>query len=196
MENQRRQLKMTSISLIIVIVASQLPAAAQGTNDLTLARILAQHNTRQAAVSRIAASGGKELPLLLTWAATPPPDIDRSQLFVGIADAFGQLKAKQAIPFLIQNISLTRYLESDMWMKSPGVIEDRLPAAAALIRIGPEGAKALIHAFWQPMSAQDRRAAIFTISQIGGPDARSFLNQVLQETDFERYLAERGLKGR
>jgi HEAT repeat protein len=82
-----------------------------------------------------------------------------------------------------------------MWMKTPAVVEERLPAATALIRIGPEAEKALIRALWGTISSLDRPKAIFAVARIGGPEARSFLYQVITENTFENTLANRGLNG-
>jgi hypothetical protein len=75
------------------------------------------------------------------------------------------------------------------------VIEERLAAAKALIRIGADASRALIHASWEAMSPEDRLAAIFVVSRIQGvPESREFLLSTLAEANMERYWAENGLK--
>ena len=178
---------MTSIAFSCMLGFAQQPS------DLELARSLAKESTRQAVVARITNS---EIPLLLAWTKVPPAQVDESGLYIGLADAFGQLKAKEAIPFLIKNITLQRWLASpNTWMKTPQVIEERMPAVAALIRIGPEAAKTLIDTPGECITAENRLAAIFVVSRIKDvPEARTFLIQALGEANVQRFWAEDGLK--
>jgi hypothetical protein len=37
--------------------------------------------------------------------------VDKHKLYIGLADAFGEMKTREAIPFLIKNISLQRWLD-------------------------------------------------------------------------------------
>jgi hypothetical protein len=119
-------------------------------------------------------------------------------LYVGLADVFGTLKTAEAIPFLIKNISLDRTRAVNTWLKTPEIIEERLPAVGALVKIGPEACKALIRATWKPMLHEDRLAAIFAVSRITSqykiPEAREFLSSVLASATLERYTAEEGLR--
>jgi hypothetical protein len=128
-------------------------------------------------------------------AKKPPAQLNQYQLFVGLADAFGQLKAKEAIPFLIENISLERGLHTvNTSMKTAEVIIGRMPAVAALIQIGPAASQAVIDT-WQKIGREDRIWAIIVVSQIRGvPEARTFLSSVAGEANLERLWAEEGLK--
>ncbi len=182
------------VRVVAVFMTACLLAFAQNASEQGLAHLLADPTTRQDAVSKIVASGTARIPLLLSWAQAPPAHLDVYQLRIGLADAFGGLRAKEAIPFLIQNISLSRTSKVDTWMKTAQVIEDEMPAVGALIRIGPAASRAIVRSFEAPMRQGDRLPAIFVVSQIRDPDARAFLSSELGEANVERYWAEEGLK--
>jgi hypothetical protein len=122
--------------------------------------------------------------------------VEKGALYIGLADVFGQLKTKEAIPFLVKNIGLQRgFSAPNIWMKTPQVVQERLPAVTALIRIGPEASRFLIDTFWTQLQPQDRLAAIFVVSRISGvPEAKEFLSTVLGQANMERHWAEEGLK--
>lgn len=167
------------------------------TADRDLARLLADASTREAAVAKVAASGTGKVSLLLSWGRRPPAHIDRCGLYIGLAEVFGRLRTAEAIPFLIRNISLRRTCSLDLapWLKTPQVIEESLPAASALIRIGPDASRALIRASEQPMLAGDRLAAIFVVSRIKGvPEAGGFLSSALGEANQESLRAREGIE--
>ena len=103
------------------------------------------------------------------------------------------MKTKEAVPFLIKNISLQRWLEMNIWLKTDKVIEERLPAVAALVRIGPDASRAIISEYLT-IEPDDRLAAIFVVARIRDPEARGFLSSVLGRANLERYWAEEGLK--
>jgi HEAT repeat protein len=182
----------------IPILMGSMIASPQGTTDQELAHLLAGEQTRRTAVTMITEARESKVPLLLSWANAPPSDVDKYELYIGLADAFGQLKTREAIPFLIENISLDRTRAVNTWLKAPHVIEERLAAVAALIRIGPDACRALIRASWGPMTPEDRRAAIFAVSSIASkvhiPEARDFLSAALAEANMDRYWAEEGIK--
>jgi hypothetical protein len=179
--------------IIILMIAVCRPLFGQSTTDQDLARGLAS-DARQATVAEVVSSGGAKVGLLLSWTQTPPPHVKRDRLYVGLADVFGQLKTKEAIPFLIKNITLQRWLEANTWLKSAEVIEERLPAVAALVLIGPEASKALIRASWGPMTSEERLATIFAVSRIQDPEARDFLVSALAQANLEGIWAQQGLK--
>src|ERR1700722_2581682 len=87
-----------------------LSVCAQGVRDEDLARMLADPSTRTDALASVAASGQSKEPLLLSWVLSPPVGVDSFELSIGLADAFGQLRTKEAIPFLIKNISIQRWI--------------------------------------------------------------------------------------
>lgn len=171
--------------------------SSQDRGDQELARQLANASTRQSAVAKILASGSAKIVLLLSWTLKPPAQVDKYELYIGLADALGQLRAREAIPFLIDNIGLRRTREVDLapWLKTDQVIEWTFPAVAALIQIGPDASKALIRASRRPMVAEHRIAVIFAVSRIRDvPEARTFLTQALGMANIERYWAEEGLE--
>jgi hypothetical protein len=180
-----------------------LLASAQGGRDQELARLLADIATQQTAVDRIVASGNEKVSLLISWTRTPPVDLDEFHTYIfrsGLAEVFGRLKTKEAIPFLVQNIGLKRWpLVGPVFTKAPEVVYDRMPAVAALIRIGPDALRALTDAPYRPSTLEDRLAVIFVVSRVAAtmPDkdgARQFLTSALRNANLERFWAEECLK--
>ena len=175
-------------------------ASEPDSGDLDLARRLASGDgyVQQATVGQIVKAGAERVPLLLSWARKPPDGVDAYRLNIGLADAFGQMKTEASVPFLIKVIGINRFYPEDInpWIKVPSVIEDAYPAAAALIRIGPAGAKAAIAASDGPMTADERLVAIFVVARVRGvgPRAREFLSVARGEANLELYWAEEGLK--
>src|SRR5271166_1492561 len=92
-------------SVVIALVVGCVVGSAQDLSNEKLAHLLANDSTRSSAVAEILASGNAKAPLLLEWTQKPPAQVDQHGLYIGLADAFGQLKTKEAIPFLIKNIS-------------------------------------------------------------------------------------------
>jgi len=180
-------------AILLVVASSRL--LAEGPAGLELARSLANDQLRGGAVDEMATRGEAGVALLLSWARRPPGGVDKAGLYIGLSDAFGRMRAKDAIPFLSANISIQRgvFERADIWMKSPPVIEGAMPAAAALIRIGPEASRFLVHKF-QTLSPEDRLAAIFVISRIKGvPEARELLDSVIGQANLETFWAKWGL---
>ena len=184
---------MSFLLFAVATAMSQVVLLAQASSDAELARLLADETTRQSGISRIVSSGSSMVPLLVAWTQEPPTHVDKHELFVGLADAFGQLKTREAIPFLVNNISLQRWRELNTWLKTAQVIEQRLPAAAALVRMGPDASKVVMSEY-HTFSAEDRLAAIFVVARIRDPAARAFLSAILGQANLERYWAEEGLK--
>lgn len=175
--------------------------SAQDLGDQELVRALIDDNTRPSAVTKVVASGSAKISLLLKWTRTPPQlnEYDQYKLNISLAEIFGRLKTKEAIPFLIKNISLERWPRPNIWMKTPEVVEGHLPAVAALIQIGPEALEALIHDPWGHKPPDDRLPTIFVVSRIGATltdnnEVRGFLVSVLGSANEERNWAEWGLK--
>ncbi len=170
-------------------------AVAQTFSDRELAQMLSNGSTRQAAVANIVAAGAARVPLLLSWSRIPPQGVDRTELYVGVAEAFGALRTKEAIPFLVQHISIQPWISSpDVWAKPSDVIEDRLPAVKALIHIGPESAKAILSREWDSMGYDDHLAALVVLSRVGeGDEARRFILTALGEANLERERAQEAL---
>jgi hypothetical protein len=186
-------LKLLSFTVLMLVRACSASDAQYKTYE-DLARALANAGTRDQAVATVVASGSARVSLLLSWTTKPPVGVDNYQLKIGLADAFGQMRSKEAIPFLVKNISIDRMYAVNIWIKSPEVVEQRLAAAAALIRIGPDAAEPVIHAWSGLTDYRDRLAAIFVMSKLRGvPGARNFLLSVLGEANLQRNWAEEGL---
>jgi hypothetical protein len=179
--------------LILLATAGWWSAYAQST-DTELARRLADPKARSFATSEILHSGAARIPELLRLAEAPPASVNRTELFIALADIFGELRTKEAIPFLIQNISLARWVRPNIWSKASQVVEGHLPAVGALIKIGPDACKALIEIDWNLKTWEDNLAAIFVVSQIGDPAGRPLLVTAIARANLERYQAEEGLK--
>jgi len=191
---------MCSKLLVLTVMISAAMLALSAT-DQDLARRLADQRTRRSTVAEIAASGNRWVPLLVSWTQTPPSGVDRYQLYLGLADTFAEMRTKEAIPFLVKNLSLSRTAPADFapWLKRPVTIEDTFPMAAALIAIGREAADPLIRASRQAMLPEDRVIAIFVIARMlhrnqDIPAARSYLSSALGQANQERYWAQEGLK--
>ncbi len=188
-------MRTTFFAIAVLTAAAYTSAAAQNATDQKIAELLSNPGTRVTAVEAVVGARGEKLPLLLSWARKPPVGVEARELYIGLADVFGRLRTADAIPFLIQNISLARTKEMNTWLKAPDAIRDRLPAAAALISIGPRASRAVIHAAWGSMTSEDRLAAFFVVSQVPGvPEANDFLSSSLAELNEQRYWIEEGLK--
>ncbi len=186
-------MRFLSFTALILIRACSASDGHYETDD-GLARALANVGERDQAVAAVVASGYTRVPLLLSWTTKPPVGIDNYQLKIGLADVFGRMKTKEAIPFLIKNISIDRMYAVNTWIKSAEVVEQRLAAAAALIRIGPAVAEPVIRAWSGLTDHRDRLATIFVVSNLRGvPGTRNFLLSVLGEANLQRAWAEEGL---
>jgi hypothetical protein len=112
-----------------------------------------------------------------------------------MAVAFGLMRTREAIPFLINNIAL----ESDPvgmapWLKDAGTIERTFPCIAALIQMGPDASREAIRAAEGQLSPEQRLAAIFVVSRVKNvPEAKAFLSSVIGDANQMRHWAEDGL---
>jgi len=182
-------------TLLVTALLAAFTANGEDIGDADLARMLAHTRSRDGAVASLVASGKGKIPILLSWADKPPVGINDYELDIGLAVAFGRMRVKEAIPFLIKNIGLNTFPFTDVWTRTPTAIEERLPAVLALIQIGPEASRAVIDAYPKYTAGMDRLAAIFVVSRIPGvPDARAFLVGVLGQSNQEHYHAEEGLR--
>ena len=185
------------LAATLLFLYGNIELSAQTVTQADLPRLLAKKSGSQRVISFVAASRAERLPLLLDLANTTPPDVDEHDLYVGLADTFGALKATEAIPFLLRNIALRRDLFLDLapWLKTAQVIEWSFPAAAALISIGPDASRAVMRAYDQAMKPEERLAAVFVVSRIRGvSEARVFLSRVIGRADLERYFAQEGVE--
>jgi hypothetical protein len=182
----------------IAISACLLSAYAQSGQRDPFAVRLVNPDTRQETLDEIRQNRDKVLPRLLAWAKELPSgfnEFEQRDLQIIMAEIFGNLRVEEAIPFLIANISLDKGPMTNVWGRTPEVIQARLPGVAALIAIGPEAARTLIATPRDRMSPYDRLAAVFVVSRIGGvPGAREYLNSALGEATALHYRAEEGLR--
>ena len=190
-------------SLLIATLAGCLVASAQTERDQAQTGPPAEGITLPADVAKLLAANKENVPLLLKWAEAPPvPLIDPElNLFqTELADIFGHLRTKEAIPFLTRNISLRRWPTiGSVWRMAPRAFVDQMPAVAALIEIGPDAFKALINAPYGPSTSEDRLAAVFVVSRTASSTedkerARQYLTGALAEANTLRIRAEEGLR--
>lgn len=187
--------KITPLLVFALITNFMVCAHDASDSDDDLARALANGRTRGDAEAKILASGSTKLPLLLAWTNQLPAGIYDIGFYIGLAEVLGRMKAKEAIPFLVQNIGLNSFPFTNVWTRSPEAIEERLAAVRALIQIGPDASRAVMEAYPKYTSGMDRLAAIFTVSRIPGvPEARGFLHAVQGRTNQERYWADEDLR--
>ena len=178
-------------------------ASAQTERDQAQTGPPAEGITLPADVAKLLATNKENIPLLLRWAEAPPvPLIDPElNLFqTELADIFGHLRTKEAIPFLTRNISLRRWPTiGSVWRMAPRAFVDQMPAVAALTEIGPDAFKALINAPYGPSTPEDRLAAVFVVSRTASSAedkerARQYLTGALAEANTLRIRAEEGLR--
>lgn len=170
---------------------------AQDVSRVDLARLLTTEAGRSQAAAFVAASRQERVPLLLGLTRATPDGVDEHDLRVGLADVFAQLRASEAISFLVRTIALHRVESINLapWLKTAESIKLSFPSLAALISIGPDASRAVIRAYEGPMTPEERLAAIFVVSQVRNvPEAKAFLNRAQGQDNMERYFAEEGVK--
>jgi hypothetical protein len=183
-------------SRLAILAACGLPLVAQTIVNTDLARLLASEEGREDAIAFVSASPNDRIPLLLELTKRSGADADGHDLLVGLADAFGKLKVERAIPFLLKNLTLPRdqFIDLKPWMKTDYVIVQAFPSIAAMISIGPDASRAIMHAYGQAMTNEDRLASIFVVAHIPGvPEAKIFLRRVSLQASQERFFAQEGL---
>jgi hypothetical protein len=128
--------------------------------------------------------GHEKVSLLLSLARDVPPHPKRLVLYedflrLSLAEAFGSLKTREAIPVLIRNIGIEEFVPGNTWSKGPERIASDYPAAGALINIGPEASRAVIKAYPDLKEPGNRLVAVFVVSQVEDvPEADNFLMSV------------------
>jgi hypothetical protein len=181
------------VILMTGTIAATLMIAQPGPGS-DVAQGLADENRREGTIRSIMVVKSQILPLLLRWTTAPPGDVDETSLRIGLCDAFGELRANEAIPFLVTSIGLSRRNRVDRWVKLPQAVLEDLPAVAALVRIGPDSVSPIIDATRGSMTFHERLAAIFALSQIKGPLASQFLVVARNQAALEGYWADQGVK--
>ena len=194
-------------TLLLVAIFAPSVALTQNVEDSGLARLLANGSTRRAAISDIIESHRDKVTVLISWTRTPPKGLNDIELYIlrgSMAEIFGQSRTKEAIPFLIENITVRPDLQltPDVWAKGPGAIEERMPAISALIRIGPPAFEATAHWPVEPPRFEDRLAGIYVVSRLAATinekktteEAYMYIRSALAEANLQRSLAEEGMK--
>jgi len=184
------------------LLLSAIASPAQDTQDLKLARQLADERTQKAAVQELLASGRQKIPMLLSWINRPPLPLDEVQLATfraGLAQAFGALRVREAIPFLLDHIAVRPSPFTGPPWRTPETVLDRLPAVAALIEIGPDALNAILNHPSEPCRLDERLARAFVVSRIAStvPDKSSatrYLRSVAGEARLEAYWTDEALR--
>lgn len=121
----------------------------------------------------------------------------KRSLLAGMADAFGVLGTKEAIPWLIANITLWRYdspTDLKRWLRRSETIEYDFPAVRALVRIGPEALDALIQSYYyKPLDRETRLAIVFALSRIHNPRTKQLLKSVQYDINQLQQFVNEGL---
>jgi len=193
----RRHFRTIALWTVIVGASGGPPLiSAQAPSNRELVKLIEDDSTRDAAVQKIVASGNSKARELLEWTQGAPKDVNTYRLYLGLAEVFGQLRMREAIPFLIRNITLEIWPQSpNIWMKSPSAIRGRMPAVSALIEIGKAASLALINEPLEGMPPDRRLATMFVVGQVAGvPESKEFLNRIISQANTERFWAEEGLK--
>jgi hypothetical protein len=166
-----------------------------------LERRIADHQTRATAIAECASDLNRCESWLLAIAAKPPGEFDvgEDSVAVGLADAFGALRMPAGIPFLIENITLTRDRRDQWRYVGLSDFELRLPAVGALIKIGAPAGEAVASHRRDPSTRAERFAATYVVSELAKagavmPSAPLFLAIIARDAGRERDLAGKGLE--
>lgn len=173
-----------------------LPAASREvpeTPERRLVRLLNAENSWPAAYREVAAARIEWVPRLLEWAEKPPPDAQTPIFSRGLIRLFGEIKVKDAIPYLVRNVDWQGTRIGPVWSKPEEVILLRMPAVNALLRIGTDVLPALVKAYLGPSTAEQRLAIVFTLSRLKDPRALSVLRDAQSFALTEQRFAQEGL---
>ncbi|MGC2661997.1 MAG: hypothetical protein WA324_28890 [Bryobacteraceae bacterium] len=114
------------VSYAVLTIGTFLTASAFASPQsaaMDLATRLANRRTQAVAIEEAVAHSERDIPLLLSWTRALPHVADQLELKLAMVQIFGRLRATEAIPFLIENITIQRWAEElpDTWMKAtPG----------------------------------------------------------------------------
>jgi len=186
---------MKAAVLVCASLVTGLIAFGQDLSYQELARLLSDDATQKDAIAKIVAAGTAKVPLLLSWTTKPPAGLERMDdyfLDIALCEIFGQLRTREAIPFLIKNISLHRLWwtpSTVWWLRYPETVLEAMPAIAALVSIGPEALPRVIEDVTRvpldpEQSYEGYLAAVFVVPRIAvtaedKKKARDFLSSVL-----------------
>jgi hypothetical protein len=157
--------------------------------------MLADPAFRAEAVEEVAARGEAAGRVLMRWTDATPEGVEARELKVGLADAFGRLRYEPAIPFLMRYLDLERWRMTRLnkWMKTAAVVRETLPAADALIRIGPAALRPLADAVNTGLEPELRLIVVFVVSEMRTPAAAGWLRTMRALAEQEKRFAEAGM---
>jgi hypothetical protein len=177
-----------------------------------LAKALAQpdEGDRQKAIDAVVASPRAALPWLLEWShcgrihrkwvcSHPPPEagIFPDNLVSSMAEIFGRLRIREAIPFLVREIDVETFK-----LRPRGSLPRNAgsPPIKALIEIGKEATPDLLRRFAEVKTcdAEDcrmsRLAVVIALANIADPRARVALEQAAKWPAPDGAIAADGLR--
>ena len=214
---RHRFLRVISAALLSTAIAAQAQhtsraqkAALAQKTKLAKALCSSKPGERRATIEAVVASTGPALPWLLAWAKCPldsawvkckdgPPlvyRVDPWSLFWPMAEIFGRLRVKEAIPYLIENI----WIGNGPIRKDDPELHTQSPAIHALLQIGPDATPALLQALrkWPsrsnaPPYRQNHLGILIALAYMDDPRARTALEQAAKEPGFEGKVAQEGL---
>lgn len=187
----------TRSSLVILTAVCLLCGRASAADPLApaiLARSLANPLTRSAAIQAAVKSPARSLPILLRWIDHPPDLVHVRDLKVGMAEVFGRLRVRKAIPFLVSNIFLNDLPgPAAVWAGTQDEVLGRLPAVRALARIGPEAALALTRAR-EEKTGDEELAVELAICLTANSKATSLLTDIRNNGLLLMRLSQEGIE--
>jgi len=169
------------------------------TNEREMVRQLESPELREAFLARLSPQDkGTErllLAILDSSRGQSKASFGNHELHVGMADAFGILGTKEAIPWLLTNLLLWRHNSSrdiKRWIRPSETIEYTFPAVRALARIGPSALGALQQAYYyEARTYETELAIVFTVSRMKDPSVKPFLESVQVDiNNLQRFIKE------
>ena len=138
----------------------------------------------RAVVSRVR-DDPKLLAAFVSLLKNPPRSATERDLVINLARAAGQLRVAQAIPFLIEHITLEPWLDhsANIWLKTDQSILSRLPCIKALVEIGPEAGQALMKRPLASYGGGERLAVEFVVSRSRAVGAAEYLSLLPLDAD-------------
>ena len=185
-------------TLFVISLLSIRCAEAQLTapSDDALAALLADDLHQSETIPKLLPYLATKKALLLKWTEHPPAGVSDTNLFEGLADAFGRLKMEEAVPFLAHRIA---YVRLYAWRnKATNTIRERMPYVKALIQIGPAAVPFLRKTYAEPLTADQRIMILYTIAEIHDHtnETKAFLELVRTDTERQLEFVNNGLDGR
>lgn len=112
-----------------------------------------------------------------------------------LIEALGAVKARQAVPFLIDKISLRSPVSDPPWLKAPEVVIYVSPSIKALLGIGKPAVEPLKRAiYFGRLNLEDRLAVVFTLSRMDAPEAQDALRTVRNYAQREVWYSDDAAK--